>query len=228
MTSSRRSPPRCRNWPLSLARRPPPISAWRARRSRVSRIATADARPCWPISASTSRSRPTIPIRPSRFPWKETRTSRLLRLLPFFWTPGWNSIQAVNKFQAEIGGPLRQGDPGVRVIERDGAGFRFFEQPPPAFEARKDEWLVVPLYHIFGSEELSRSAPAIAELSPEPYVALNPEDASRFGKEVELFGQRLPVKIATDLPKGLAGVPAGVPPFAGLDLPMWSRISRLP
>ena len=38
-------------------------------------------------------------------------------LLPFFWSPGWNSIQAVNKFQAEIGGPLRQGDPGVRLIE---------------------------------------------------------------------------------------------------------------
>ena len=149
-------------------------------------------------------------------------------LLPFFWTPGWNSIQAVNKFQAEIGGPLRQGDPGVRVIERDGAEFRFFEQLPPPFETRKDEWLVVPLYHIFGSEELSRSAPAIAELSPEPYVALNPEDASSFGKEVELFGQRLPVKIATDLPKGLAGVPAGVAPFAGLDLPVWSRISALP
>jgi len=149
-------------------------------------------------------------------------------LLPFFWTPGWNSIQAVNKFQAEIGGPLRQGDPGVRVIEPDGSKFGFFEQLPPAFETREDEWLVVPLYHIFGSEELSRSAPAIAELSPEPYVALNPEDASSLGKEVELFGHRLPVKLATDLPKGLAGVPAGVPPFAGLDLPAWSRISRLP
>jgi len=149
-------------------------------------------------------------------------------LLPFFWTPGWNSIQAVNKFQAEIGGPLRQGDPGVRVIERDRAEFRFFEQPPSAFESRQGEWLVVPLYHIFGSEELSRSAPAIAELSPEPYVALNPEDASSLGNEVELFGQRLPVRLATDLPKGLAGVPAGVQPFAGLDLPVWSRISRLP
>jgi NADH-quinone oxidoreductase subunit G len=149
-------------------------------------------------------------------------------LLPFFWTPGWNSIQAVNKFQAEIGGPLRQGDPGVRLIERDGAGFSFFEQPPSAFESRQGEWLVVPLYHIFGSEELSRSAPAIAELSPEPYVALNPEDASSLGKEVELFGQRLPVKIAPELARGLAGVPAGVPPFAGLDLPAWSRISRLP
>jgi NADH-quinone oxidoreductase subunit G len=149
-------------------------------------------------------------------------------LLPFFWAPGWNSIQAVNKFQAEIGGPLRQGDPGVRVIERDGTGFKFFEQPPPAFETREGEWLVVPCYHIFGSEELSRSAPAIAELSPEPYVALNPEGASNFGKEVELFGQRLPVKIVADLPNGLAGVPAGVPPFLGLDLPAWSRVSRLP
>jgi NADH-quinone oxidoreductase subunit G len=149
-------------------------------------------------------------------------------LLPFFWTPGWNSIQAVNKFQAEIGGPLRQGDPGVRVIERYGTGFGFFEQWPPPFQTRKDEWLVVPIHHIFGSEELSRAAPAIAELSPEPYVALNAEGASSFGKEVELFGQRLPVKIAADLPNGLAGVPVGVPPFAGLDLPVWSRISRLP
>jgi NADH-quinone oxidoreductase subunit G len=149
-------------------------------------------------------------------------------LLPFFWTPGWNSIQAVNKFQAEIGGPLRQGDPGVRVIERYGTGFGFFEQLPPPFQTRKGEWLVVPIYHIFGSEELSRAAPAIAELSPEPYVALNPEGASNFGKEVELFGQRLPVKIAADLPNGLAGVPAGVPPFAGLDLPVWSRISKVP
>jgi NADH-quinone oxidoreductase subunit G len=149
-------------------------------------------------------------------------------LLPFFWTPGWNSIQAVNKFQAEIGGPLRQGDPGVRIIERDGAKFSFFEQLPPAFETREDQWLVVPCYHIFGSEELSRSAPAIAELSPEPYVALNPEDASSLGKEVELFGQRLTVKTAAELPRGLAGVPAGVAPFAGLDLPAWSRISALP
>ena len=87
---------------------------------------------------------------------------------------------------------------------------------------------MVPLYHIFGSEELSRSALAIAELLPEPYVALGPEDASSFGKEVELFGHRLPVKIAMDVRPGQAGVPAGAPPFAGLDLPAWSRISRVP
>ena len=38
-------------------------------------------------------------------------------LIPFFWAPGWNSIQAINKFQSEVGGPLRGGDPGIRLIE---------------------------------------------------------------------------------------------------------------
>jgi NADH-quinone oxidoreductase subunit G len=148
-------------------------------------------------------------------------------LIPFFWSSGWNSIQAVNKFQAEIGGALRQGDPGVRLVEQNASGFSFFAAEPAAVQAHDDEWLVVPLYHIFGSEELSRRAPAVAQLSPEPYVALNPDAASRFGQEVELFGQRLPVKVAKDLPQGQAGVPAGVPPFAGLELPAWSRISRV-
>ncbi|MBV8436339.1 MAG: NADH-quinone oxidoreductase subunit NuoG, partial [Silvibacterium sp.] len=38
-------------------------------------------------------------------------------LIPFFWAPGWNSIQAVNKFQSEVGGSLRGGDPGVRLVK---------------------------------------------------------------------------------------------------------------
>ena len=147
-------------------------------------------------------------------------------LEPFFWTPGWNSIQSVNKFQEEIAGPMRHGDPGVRILE-PGAGKRpYFAQAPASFQARDGEWLVVPLYHIFGSEELSRSSPGIAQLSPQPYVALNPEDAAEFGSEVELFGHRLLVTRIADLPRGLAGVPAGLPPFTGLDLPVWSRISR--
>ncbi|MBS2634260.1 NADH-quinone oxidoreductase subunit G, partial [Salmonella enterica subsp. enterica serovar 1,4,[5],12:i:-] len=37
--------------------------------------------------------------------------------IPFAWAPGWNSPQAWNKFQAEVGGKLRFGDPGVRLIE---------------------------------------------------------------------------------------------------------------
>jgi NADH-quinone oxidoreductase subunit G len=146
-------------------------------------------------------------------------------LLPFFWAPGWNSIQSVNKFQEEIAGALRCGDPGVRIIEPGGNRPAYFDELPPPFEPRKDEWLVLPLYHIFGSEELSRTAPGIAHLAPEPYVALNPEDAAGLGERVELFGARFPVTISAGMPRGLAGVPAGVPPFEGIELPVWSRIS---
>ncbi len=38
-------------------------------------------------------------------------------LISRYWAPGWNSVQALNKFQQEIGGPLRGGDPGKRLIE---------------------------------------------------------------------------------------------------------------
>ena len=38
-------------------------------------------------------------------------------VLPSTWTPGWNSVQGLTKFQEEVGGALRGGDPGVRLIE---------------------------------------------------------------------------------------------------------------
>ncbi len=40
--------------------------------------------------------------------------------IPFAWSPGWNSPQAWNKFQDEVGGHLRAGDPGVRLLESQG------------------------------------------------------------------------------------------------------------
>jgi NADH-quinone oxidoreductase subunit G len=81
---------------------------------------------------------------------------------------------------------------------------------------------------VFGSEELSRQAPAVSQLAPEPYIALNPADASQFGQEAECLGQRVPVKLAPDLPVGVAGVPAGVPPFLGFDFPLWAAIRKSP
>ncbi|HKE27448.1 MAG TPA: NADH-quinone oxidoreductase subunit NuoG [Bryobacteraceae bacterium] len=169
---------------------------------------------------------PTDPDAPLAFSMEGNPDQPPAALQPFFWTPGWNSIQSVNKFQEEIGGPMRHGDPGVRTLEPDGNKRPLFAEVPARFEARSGEWLLVPLYHIFGSEELSGFAPGIAQLSPQPYIALNPEDAAAFDGEAELLGRRLPLTQTPELPRGLAGVPAGVPPFAGLNLPMWSRISR--
>ncbi len=40
-------------------------------------------------------------------------------LISRYWSPGWNSVQALNKFQQEVGGPLKSGDPG-KTFDRTG------------------------------------------------------------------------------------------------------------
>jgi NADH-quinone oxidoreductase subunit G len=156
-------------------------------------------------------------------------------LIPFFWSPGWNSIQAVNKFQEEIAGPLRGGIPGIRLIEPmsdQQADLR--GEAPAAFESREHEHLLVPLYHVFGSDELSHRAPAVAELSPKPYIALNADEAARLGlaenDQIEVtvdgFTERLPLKVHAGLPAGLAGLPVGLSGLPYLTLPAWGRISK--
>lgn len=156
-------------------------------------------------------------------------------LIPFFWTPGWNSIQAVNKFQDEIAGPLRGGDPGVRLIEPgQGSNGARFGVPPEGFVARPEERLFVPLYHAFGSEELSQQAPAVAEMTLKPYVAIGQEEAARLelkeGDEAQVSlnesTARLAVRIRAELPEGLVGLPVGLPGGEALALPAWGRISR--
>jgi NADH-quinone oxidoreductase subunit G len=156
-------------------------------------------------------------------------------LQPFFWSPGWNSIQAVNKFQSEIGGALRGGDPGVRLFEPSQKGV-YFTSIPPAFARRKAEWLIVPIEHIFGSDELSFQSPAVASLAPAPYLALNAADAASLHMEeqareveIELGGvkHRLPLKVLPDLPGGIAGIPAGLTAASGEVLPAWRPILRV-
>ena len=90
-------------------------------------------------------------------------------LIPFFWAPRWNSIQSLNKFQEEVAGELRGGVPGVRLIEPAGTPDGVFAVPPP-FAPRAGEWRLVPLYHVFGSDELGRYAPAVASLAPGAFV----------------------------------------------------------
>ena len=156
-------------------------------------------------------------------------------LIPFFWTPGWNSIQAVNKFQTEIAGELEGGDPGVRLLEpasgSAGVG-NYFASIPAAFQQSSDEWLIAPLHHVYGSEELSNCASAVAELAPKAYLALNEVDARQIqadpGDEVEMNLGGLPLrftlKIFPALPSGVAGIPAGLLGKPMVSLPAWSRI----
>jgi NADH-quinone oxidoreductase subunit G len=152
-----------------------------------------------------------------------------------YWSPGWNSVQALNKFQMEVGGPLRGGDPGRRLIEPARPGRIEWAGPAPAaMRADGARRLAVPLYHIFGSEELSRMAPAIAGLAPTPYVGLRADDAARLdvGEGVEVRVTlpsgtwRLPVRLRPALTPGTVGLPMGVAETAWGDLPAWVGISR--
>ena len=174
---------------------------------------------------------PDDPDSPLAFSMEGAPTHPPGALIPFVWSPGWNSIQATNTYQKEIGGPLRGGDPGVRMFEPASTDDpSYFSGIPSSFEPREGEWLLVPMYYIFGSDELSLSAPGIAELATTPHVAVNAGDLTE-GEEVEVRCAdgifRLPIRIRPDLPRGVAGLPAGVPLLAGCGLPAWGTIVRI-
>jgi NADH-quinone oxidoreductase subunit G len=151
-------------------------------------------------------------------------------LISRIWAPGWNSEQALNKFQSEIGGPLRGGDPGRRLIEPPASdNGRYFAMPEQAVFPEKDEFLLVPIHHIFGSEELSMASPGIFQMAPQPYLALGPEDAPvGEGKQVRLRvngrSLDLPVKLLPGMPSRTAGLPAGFPGLPYLSLPAAVKI----
>ena len=173
---------------------------------------------------------PQDPDSPLSFSMEGTPDQPPAALIPFFWSPGWNSIQATNTYQKEIGGPLRGGDSGVRILEpAPPNGQSYFSDIPAPFELRTGECLLVPMHHIFGSDELSLSAPGIAALASKPHVTVNAGDFEE-GSEVEVScaGEtfRLPVRIRPDLPTGVAGLFAGVSPLAGISLPAWGKIAR--
>ena len=155
-------------------------------------------------------------------------------LLCRYRAPGWNSVQAVNKYQREIGGPLKSGDSGARLIEPDESNeAEYFGEIPLPFTPRDNAWLIVALPHIFGSEELSALSPAIKERSPRPFLGLNPKDAEHLGvapgKDVEVVVAdkvyQLEILPVHGLPRGVAGFPAGISGVRYVALPAWGTVN---
>jgi NADH-quinone oxidoreductase subunit G len=150
-------------------------------------------------------------------------------LISRYWAPGWNSVQALNKFQSEVAGPLIGGDPGRRLIVADeNASPAYFEPASLKTPAQPGSFQLVPLYHIFGSESLSMHSPGVTERAPQAYLALNPADAqtlelnSAENAQLTLQGRviSLPVRLETSLPAGLIGIPVGLPGSPRVNLPM--------
>ena len=154
-------------------------------------------------------------------------------LVARYWRPGWNSNQSLNKFQQEVGGEPRGGEAGRRLF--DAAGLRekpYYSAVPGPFVRREGELWVVAAWHVFGSEELSVLSPGVAELSPESYLGLNPEDAAALGAkagdlvELRIAGgpvHRLRARLRPALVAGVATVPGGLGELAAVELPAWGK-----
>jgi NADH-quinone oxidoreductase subunit G len=133
-----------------------------------------------------------------------------------YWSPGWNSVQSINKYQIEVGGALHGGNPGLRLVEPAAKG-TYYQSIPDAFKVSSKGLVAVPVYKIFGSEELSAKAPAVKERSGEAFVALSTADAKKLalneGDTVEIsMGNQVTsmnVIIMKELTEGLAGISVG-------------------
>jgi NADH-quinone oxidoreductase subunit G len=145
-------------------------------------------------------------------------------LIPFFWAPGWNSGQSLHKFQDETGG-LRGGEPGVRLLEPRARGESLpLGSVPAAFVREAGRWLVVPHALVFGGEELSALAPAVAERMEPAAFFLNEEDARSLGVAAgdyvdaafEDGSCQLPARLAPELVSGVAACSLGLAGWAVL------------
>jgi NADH-quinone oxidoreductase subunit G len=129
------------------------------------------------------------------------------------WAPGWNSNQSIVKFQSDAGGALKQASQGECLVASQTFDKTWFEFS--ASKTSKDGFEVFPLYHLFGSEELSSRTPAIQEKATAAYIALSPTDAENLdlqasdGVQVENNGA-VPFIIRDAIKPGTVGVSVGL------------------
>jgi NADH-quinone oxidoreductase subunit G len=102
-------------------------------------------------------------------------------LLPFVWSPGWNSNQSLHKFQAEVGGELKGGTAGARLLGAHVGAANSQDAAPAPYSGREGVWLLVAQYKIFGSEELSAMSPTLQPLITPGFITLRSVDASALG-----------------------------------------------
>ena len=102
-------------------------------------------------------------------------------LSPYVWSPGWNSNHSVQKFQTKVDGQHKNQTPGIMLISsnQNGFGESVSYERTGAFEA--NNWTLIPIACIHGSEELSSYTKEIAELSGNAFIAISEDVANTLG-----------------------------------------------
>jgi NADH-quinone oxidoreductase subunit G len=144
-------------------------------------------------------------------------------LMPFVWSPGWNSNQSLQKFQSEVDGPLKGGPSGVRLISSSLQGADLSQQIDKV-TLTAHQWHLVPMQQIHGSDELSAHTEEIAELAGRGFIAIGQKVAEKLSVsegdgllvtqgEVECS---LEVRILSRVAKNCIGYSVGYPEAQGL------------
>ncbi|AAM67720.1 NADH-quinone oxidoreductase subunit NuoG [Buchnera aphidicola] len=137
--------------------------------------------------------------------------------IPFAWFPGWNSPQAWNKFQKEIGRQLISGDSGVHLFKSNKKILDIYFHFSPKKFIKEKYWYVIPYYHIFGNEELTQYSSIIKQNIPLEYVLISELDGLELGLkknsivEFNCLNQdfRLPIRLSKHLTSKHIGLPIG-------------------
>ncbi|CAL4042339.1 NADH-quinone oxidoreductase subunit G [Buchnera aphidicola (Tetraneura ulmi)] len=107
--------------------------------------------------------------------------------IPFSWFPGWNSLQSWNKFQDEIAGNLKNGNPGIRILDNvKNCNIKNINSISNFQKTifNENNFLVVPFYTLFNSEELSSRSELIRKnFNKENFARISIFDA----RKLDLF-----------------------------------------
>ena len=130
------------------------------------------------------------------------------------WSPGWNSNEAINKFQDEIAGPLRGGDPGLKLLTTKNSDAINYVPP----DTRKSELIAVSQSRIFDDCELSVLSSALAQRAEMRVAMMNQTTADLYslsdGDLVSIaVGESkasLPLVIDRLMPTGVVTIPDDV------------------
>lgn len=149
-------------------------------------------------------------------------------LVPFAWSAGWNSPQAWNKFQDNVGGHLKGGDSGVRLFDRLAKRPARTFVAPAVVVSNPESFRLVPMHHIFASGEFTVKTPAMESRIPEAVFAVGGQDAARLnvqdGQKITVKAGEasivLPVQVIDYLPAGYIGYPVGLAPTVSLAEPV--------
>lgn len=156
-------------------------------------------------------------------------------LVTSYWSPGWNSVQATNKYLDEPNGNLKGGNPGIRIIPTAAqAKNAYYKLTGSKAKKNKGEWQFFPVYQIFGSEELSAKASSLSERIKEPFLVMHSEDAGKIGVDeneniqVEIRNEKITLRVLFEnsLPHNVAGVSVLLPDMPFIALPGNGKITK--